>query len=210
MDNFITRIEWYLYKALKRRRLRNLSPTIIADNCSAGVILHDMGLKFNTPTINIGMRPEDHLKLLKNLKHYLAIEPVDVSEQVAQANGFLIDRSYPVGQIDDIKVHFVHYKTFEDARTKWCERAKRVDYDNIFVFMSEKYGCTYQQIKEFDELPYPYKKIFTVKPYPEIDSAFYAPEYAHTPLTEFKPGFWRRRYIDDFDYVSFLNQAVKD
>lgn len=37
---------------VQRRRLRNYSPTIISNNCCAGFIYHDLGLKFNSPTIN--------------------------------------------------------------------------------------------------------------------------------------------------------------
>ncbi len=28
-------------------------------------------------------------------------------------------------------------------------------------------------------------------------------------LTNYKDGFWRRRYLDDFDYVTFLNNGMK-
>lgn len=41
---------------VQRRRLRNSSPTIISNNCCAGFIYHDLGLKFNSPTINLTVK----------------------------------------------------------------------------------------------------------------------------------------------------------
>ena len=68
------------------------------------------------------------------------------------------------------------------------------------------------KLKEFDDLPYKNKVMFTCKPYPEFKSVFYFEEFAGQDevgvLTNFKEGFWRRRWIDKFDYVSFLNKNV--
>lgn len=209
MNNIITRTEWFLFKWLRKRRLKNFTPTIISENCVAGIMLHDLGLKFNTPTINLGLWPTAYLKFLKNLKHYLSIPPEEVTGDDYPANKLLLDHRYPVGRIDDIQIHYGHYKSFDEAKAKWCERAQRVDYGNIFVTMIAKNGCTYEQMKEFDALPYQNKVLFTIKPYPEIKCAFHMPGFEDKPqvgiVTDFKPGFWRRRYLDAFDYVSFLN-----
>lgn len=75
--------------------------------------------------------------------------------------------------------------------------------------MTDKNGCTYEDMLAFDRLPYENKVIFTHIPYPEIKSSFYIKGFEDQNevgiLSDFKPGFWRRRWIDDFDYVSFLN-----
>lgn len=198
--NLIARIEWKLYKRRKRRRLTNPDASIIASNCNAGIILHDLGLRFNTPTINLFFPPADYLKFLQRLPHYLSFTPTQAVDDSV---------GWPVGDLDDVRIHFMHYKDFAEAQGKWCERSKRLDLDNLFVLMSDRNECTYQQMQEFDTLPHQHKVIFTHRPYPEIKSAYCIPGFEQMPevgvLTDFKPGFWRRRYIDDFDYVAFLN-----
>ena len=70
MFSLIKRVEWRLYKELKRKRLKNFNPTIISSNCNGGIIYHDLGLPFNSPTINLSMDTDDFIKLVSNLKYY--------------------------------------------------------------------------------------------------------------------------------------------
>ena len=185
---------------MRRLRLKNRKPTIISDNCNAGIIYHDLGLQFFSPTVNLYFLPGDYLKFLKNLHHYLQVEPQETMDTSV---------AWPVGMLDDVKVFFMHYKSFEEARAKWTARAARVDFDNLFVLMSEKNGCTLEQMQVFDAMPFLHKTLLVHKPYPEIKSAVYIPGFEDKSelgvVTEFRPGFLRRRYLDAFDYISFLN-----
>lgn len=56
-----------------RERLRNQAPTIIANNCNGGVISHDLGLKFRTPTVNLYIPFPDYVRFCEGLPHYLAL-----------------------------------------------------------------------------------------------------------------------------------------
>lgn len=83
----------------------------------------------------------------------------------------------------------------------------------IYFFMGAERGdCTYETIQHFDKLPYTNKVIFTHIEYPEIKSAYYIKGFDEEPqlgnLLEFKSQFLKRRYLDDFDYVSFFNSAI--
>ena len=70
-------------------------------------------------------------------------------------------------------------------------------------------NCSYETMRRFDMLPYENKVIFTHIPYPEIKSSYYIPGFERDEsvgvLLYFKKQFLVRRYLDDFDYVSFLN-----
>ena len=81
--------------------------------------------------------------------------------------------SYPVGMLGDLTFHFVHYNSFEQATSAFARRVARISYDNLFVIFSERDGCTYDHLKEFDSLPYKNKVVFTHKVYPDIRSSFY-------------------------------------
>ena len=48
--------------------------TIISNNCAGGAIMHELGMEFRTPTINLQILPEQFPKFCKNLSYYLTSE----------------------------------------------------------------------------------------------------------------------------------------
>ncbi len=194
-----------------RKRLKNMNPTIISSNCNGAVILHDLGLRLNTPTVNAGMSPKDYIKFLKNLGYYLSQELIEITENkdkyyLGELRGD--QKGYYIAHLGDLVVFFGHYKSFEQAKCKWQERVKRVNKNNIFIMMTDRDGCTYDDIKEFDKLTYKNKVIFTNKKYEEIKSSYYIKGFEDKEsvgvLIWYKNRFGKR-YIDDFDYVRWLN-----
>lgn len=191
-----------------RGNLKNTSFSIISQNCNGGIIYHDLGLKFLSPTINLYIKPKDFIKFLKNMDHYIEYDPINVSSK---------NREFPVMLIDDIEIFCVHYKTFEEARNKWNIRKKRINKNNLFIIMNERDNCSYEDIVEFDKLDYNNKVIFVSKEMPEINSSFYIKgsedisnsEHGIVSLVKYKSILSGRRFIDDFDYVSFLNKETK-
>lgn len=199
--DLLVRVEHKLYILNKRARLKNKNITILSSNCNGAFILYDMGCRYNTPTVNLYFKPEDFLKFVKDPVPYLNAEPIQINEDG-------ID--YPVGQLLDIKLYFMHYKSFDEAKSKWIERSKRANSNNVMIMMTDKDGCTYEQLKEFDQLPYERKVVFTCKPYPELQSSYYIPGFEEQGevgiLSDWKPQFWRRRWLDDYDYVETMNK----
>lgn len=198
--NIIQRVEWKLYKLNKKRKLKNYTPSIISSNCNGEFMYYDMNLKFLSPTINLSFDMNDYIKLLSNLKWYMEqdIKP------------YKDDRfDYPTGMLGDIEIRFNHYKNFDEAVKKWNERKKRINWDNLFVIAIDGDNCSYESLQYFDKLPYKNKVIFTHKKYPEIKSSFYVKGFENENgvgvLINFKKQFFIRRYLDDFDYISFLN-----
>lgn len=191
--------EWESYKKRKCSRIKNKDFTIIASNCCGTFVYYDMGLPYLSPTINLTIRMDDFVRLAENLEWYLEQEFVEAERK----------ENCPVGILGDIKIDFVHYDTFEEGVLKWEERKKRINWDNLFFMGVEKDGCTYETIKRFDELPYENKVIFTHVRYPEFSSAYYIKGFEDRNelgvITFYKKQFLKRRYLDDFDYVGFLN-----
>lgn len=182
-----------------RARLTNPNPTVFASNCNGGVMTHDLGLQFRSPTVNLFIRPKEYVRFLDNLQHYLH------EAQFVPGGG----TDYPVGILDDIRVDFVHYQSFDEAVAKWNSRLDRIDLDNAFYVMTERDGCTHDDLVAFDELPYRNKVVFVSKPMPDIASAFYDPSFPVTEgevdvLSNYVSKLSGRRYLDTFDYVSFL------
>ena len=201
-NSFLARAEHKLFIKAKRAKLKNTTPTIISNNCLGGIISHDLGIQFNSPCINQGMIARDYIKFLKNMDHYLSLTPVPL-------NTLYRDTKFMMTQLGDIICLFAHEESVEAAISKWEKRKARINKNNMYVFMTDSLECTYDDIKEFDSLPYEHKVIITHKPYPEFKSAHYLTGFENKEevgvLSDWKSGFLKRRYIDDYDYVSFLN-----
>lgn len=196
-------LENKLYNINKKKHLKNKDFTIISSNCVGGIIYHDLGLPFLTPTVNLSFDMNDFVKFVSNLKYYIDKDLIKLDT----------NKEYPIGVIEDIKINFIHYKTFEEAKTKWDERKQRINYDNLFIIGTDKDNCTYETLKAFENLPYENKIIFTHIDYSEISSSYCIKGFEDKNelgvITNFKEGFLMRRYLDNFDYISFLNNTRK-
>lgn len=199
--NIFQRIEWRIYKEIKRLRLKNRTASIISANCNGTFIYHDMKLRFLSPTINLSFDMNDFVKFAGNLKYYLSLPLTEIDDPRFD---------FPCGMLGDIEIRFNHYKSFDEAFKKWKARKERLNLDNIYIIGSDRDGCSYDTIKKFEGLPFKNKVIFTHKPYPEFSSAYYIKGFENEEcvgvLSDFTNRFFVRRYLDSFDYVTFLNR----
>ena len=199
-------IDKYLYKKREkinqqnRRRLRNTNFSLIASNCTGGFILHDLKLQFRSPFVNLYMEPFDFIKYLEKMDYY------NLCEFTFQSN---LGYPYPVGMLDDLTVYFVHYKNEEEANNSWKRRLKRTNKDNLFIILTERDGCTYEDLKRFDKLSYQNKIVFTHKKYPEIKSSYYIRGFEKEEqvgdLFRYKNKWSGKKFYDDFDYIKWFN-----
>lgn len=120
----------WLRRTRNRRRLRNPNPTLLCNNCTGAVILHDLGLRFNTPTVNLWIDRMQFLRWVRHLERYVDCDVVEAPQA---------GTDYPVGilknDLGDVTLHFQHYPTFEEARRKWLERSRRIDLANLYVLL---------------------------------------------------------------------------
>ncbi len=197
----------YLWR--NRLRLKNISPTIIASDCFGGRVYHSLGLRFMSPTINLWFKPMDFIKFVRNIKGYMESEVCEVLPPHKEA-----DILYPVGKIscegEEIRLYFMHYSSFDEARNKWNERKCRVDYSNIYVLQIAP-SVTDELIEAFDALPIKNKMLLTNanltnSPNVVTHSVFSKSDYRPGEVLQYKSRFSLKRYIDDVDYVSFLNR----
>ncbi|WP_440163254.1 DUF1919 domain-containing protein [Actinobacillus pleuropneumoniae] len=181
-----------------RQQLQNHTMSVLSINCNGAFILHDLNEQFRSPFVNLYLSPTDFLKYLKKMSHYMQAELTFIASE----------KNYPVGQLDDLTIHFMHYHSEQEAANKWTERTKRINLDNLFVMMTDRDGCTYQDLQEFDRLPFENKVVFTHKAYPELKSAFYIKGFENQTqvgdLFEFS-GWNGKKYYDQLDYVNWFN-----
>lgn len=165
------------------------------------MILHELGERFNSPTINLFFGAEDYVKFLEKLDYYLGQTLLEVQS----------DRGYPIARLGDITIYFMHYSSFAEAKKSWEKRVVRINRDNLYIILVQQNDCTTEILQRFDNLPYEHKLALTACPMPDINCSYYIPG-SEKPngdvmdLCRYKGKFTGRRWIDDFDYVDFLNQ----
>ena len=177
--------------------------TILSMNCTGGIISHDLGLQFLSPTVNLFMRADAFIKFCENLEYYLSIDEF----KPCTDKNIIGERTYPIGYLDDLLVFFVHYNSLEQAQQKWNERKKRVNFDNIVILNADREGCTDEIKDRFEKLPYR-KVLFTHLPDETHKSCYYISGYEDEPcvgIVTAPRGIKGYRPVDEFDYVGLLN-----
>lgn len=195
----------------RRRRMRqNLSNkdfSLLAPNCMAGIILHDLGLRFLTPTVNLMMTQKDFLQFVLHLDDYLQGEFRFFSDP----ESICPCAHLHVTGLPDVDVYFTHYHSEDDSERKWNERAERIHYDNMFVFLEERDGITRAELEKLGQLHARGVLAFTCNPYPDLPYCVYLPKYHKAGEVG---NILKKRLIDDsreyehvFDFVRWFNEA---
>lgn len=159
--------------------------SMISQNCIGGVVYHDLGQEFASPTVNLYFTGPDFVRFVLNLEHYLGLEPV-------MAWG----ENYPIGCLEDVQIHFMHYDTCSQAREAWARRTRRIDRDSIVVLCTDMEDFTEEVFEQWKTVPYP-KLLFTADAgFARDRDSVYFPEYqAQGRVGDLIPG--RKFYRDD-------------
>lgn len=202
----------------RRSKLKNHDFTIISNTCVGGVITHYVGEQFRSPTVNLIIYEEQFITFCKHLKEYSVCKVDKPTEEEAKQFASL---KYPVGVLrgcdglPDINLLFVHYKTFEEAKQKWEERFKRVNYDDLYIIMDRGVEASDEIVDEFHRLPYEHKVIFTHKADTErwpcsFKFDCYTPEKFRSGMLydNIRRGLETYAVMDEFDFVTWLNEGT--
>ncbi len=194
----------HLYKKYMQLRLRNKTFSLISQNCNGMFMLKDLNLPYYSPFVNLWLYPKDFIMFAKNMDYYLNLDMKFDTDN---------DFEYPVGILGDIKIFFTHFKTKQEALEKWNKRKTRINKSNIFFLMTDRDGCTKEDLIEFDKLPYKNKIVFTHIKYPNIRSAVYIPGFEQDECVglcfKYPSKHSYKRYQDIFDYVKWFNSINK-
>lgn len=152
---------------IRRKQLKVDNFSIISNNCWGGFIYQSYHLPYNSPTIGLFIMPKDYIKLISNLKYYLQKD----IEFILHTNSKYYDElssikkfgEYPIGKIQDIEIHFLHYKSEQDAKYKWDRRCKRINYKHLIYKFNDQNGCTFEDVVNFKELQLKNKVFFGSK-----------------------------------------------
>lgn len=111
----------------------------------------------------------------------------------------------------DITVHFTHYQSEKAAAHAWYERSKRIDINNMFVFLEERDGLTKENIVQLGNIHARGLVVFTAHAYPDIPYVLQIPKYEGDGEIG---NILRKSYLDGhheyeeyFDFVKWFNEA---
>ena len=126
----------------QRKRLKNDNFTIISSNCIGGFIYHRLGKQFLSPTINLYFNQKEFIKFAQNLRYYITL-PLEFIET---------EFDFPVAEIGDITLYFLHYSNNDEAKEAWERRKTRINYDNLYLIVYDKDGLTDDDYKAFGQI----------------------------------------------------------
>lgn len=185
-----------------RKRLTNHDFSIISCDCLGGVMCKDLRVRMDSPTRNFYFNASDFVKFCKGLDTYLSMSLTPYTDS---------ESPYLTAKLGDLELFLVHYDTFEQASEKWEIRKKRVHKDNLFFLMNDRNCCTEDDIKDFNELPYENKVLFTHIPYPQYECTYYLHGSENDDYVKdtnsYVHQWWIKRYYDQFDFVNWLNNG---
>lgn len=207
-ENRIVKIEVFSLPDLDLEaymKIKNSNLSIVSNNCWGGVVYNRLKLQFLTPFINMYELDEDYLKIAGSLQKYLSSE----LECVGEGYNEIQKIRYPICQLNDVKLYFNHYSSFETAKEKWDIRKKRLNWDNLFIMM---FTDDIRNAREFCRLPYKKKVCFT--PF-ELDeeAAFYIDMKGNKSFNGYNfsgiVNGMGRGVIKYYDLISLLNGDIK-
>ena len=196
------------------------SATVLCNNCNAGVVLHDLGLRFDSPTVNMFFYHLDFFDFVEHLEDYLSVDPVHCENPK-----YMPEIPYPVMTLPgvngnpDLELHFMHYASEEEALDSWKRRRERMDFDQLHV-MWTFFGRVSPELENsslydrFEKLPVKKKVAFVNHPVDQkkYPSLFYIKGFEQEEglgvLTLYS-GLTGKRYIDQFSSVQWLNQLTE-
>lgn len=203
--NIIKILKVIIRNKWSRLRINTSDFTIISNNCWGGFVYQMLKMKYNTPTIGLFMYATDYVEFCSNIKYYIKQEMKFIEHNDSKYYNEIKNNKndqYPIGKIDNIEIHFLHYSSKDEAISKWKRRSKRINWEKIIFKFSQRDLCTKADIDKFMRIRYKNKICFTYEE--NIKDTIYIPKLKNigtddeTELT-----------LKYFDIVKYINKEMK-
>ena len=148
--------------------LKDTDLVIISNNCWGGAVYQWLERPYNSPFIGLGIKGDCYLKIVSNFDYYMNL-PLKFSTKSKYPDRKI---TYPLGVIDDVEIHFTHYKSEEEAQEKWDRRTSRIlqenNKDNYYFKICDSWDVDKEMMRKFHELPHKNKISFSIHDYNEL------------------------------------------
>lgn len=164
VEKFLKISHGIFIKSILNILIKNKDYCIISNDCWGAELYRWMGLEYNSPFVGLMLMAPCYLKFLKDPKKYISAQLEFIPKSRYEELNNLRDKDgyYPIGELLDIEIHFLHYNTENEAIEKWNRRKLRIDWDNLFIkFTLDKDYAEEVHLNEFEKLPYQRKVCFS-------------------------------------------------
>lgn len=189
-------------KVLLKINVKNKQFSIFSNDCYGGEVYRWMQLEYNTPFVGLMLMAPCYVKFLEN-PHFYFEQPLMFTDKsrYEKINTFRKDKGcYPIGLIDDIEIHFLHYATATEASEKWSRRKTRVNWDNLLIkFSMDKDYATEQLLEKFAGLNYKRKLSISKNKYDWFAANIVIKKYSDDAVIAF------RNSLIEFNLTGWLN-----
>ena len=133
---------WFVLQHHNTRKGEGRS--LLCNNCTGGVILHELGFRFDTPTINTWIPDGDFLRFVENIAFYKKQQMMILPNQ----------KDYVLACLGDVQVHFMHETDPEKAVAEWQRRFSRMDEKNVYCLFVAGEKTSAEEVKKATKLPF--------------------------------------------------------
>lgn len=168
-----------------------------------GEYYQDSGIEYRTPFVGLYVMAPCYIQLLSDLERNLMLPLKFVeSSKYNEINAKFTDPSkrHPIGRLgEDIEILFIHYRSEDEAKSKWARRVKRIKYENLAVkFAGDKDRCTDELLERFEQLKYQRRIALTRTPHPGLRHVVSCKDYIENGAMMY------RRALRHFDLPTWL------
>lgn len=170
----------------------NSNLTIVAPHCWSYFFHQHYGRKYNTPFVDILISPDQYLNIISNFFKIDFDNISRIDSKIMYNENKYVDRyeNYPRVILDNLALmHPIHCRSYYEFKTKWLNRAKRINFHKLLFIYSDYYNNTKQMWDFLEFTKNDFRIIFTLnesiesnektlvfhdlnKFYPEIDDSF--------------------------------------
>ena len=209
---FGRKIEKYIKAKFHRLFINKDDFTIIANNCWGTFVYKQFGIPYQTPFVNLMLFAPDYIEMLENFSFEMLEKLEFIDQKDSKHKDELIrlgifNGDYPVGLLDGkYELHFLHYRSVEDAKEKWFRRLKRINKKNLIFKFSDGDKFESAMAERFEKLPFKNKVLFSASEFPHLKSV--------VTLEKFRGG--ERVYDEwknakkEFNVAQFINNLKEE
>lgn len=146
---------------LRKKKIQNDSFSIISNNCWGGLVYQYFDMQYTSPTIGLFFCPEDYLRFVSDIRYYLGLELEEVllcdSHNYTYLQRQIENGAYKsnivIGKLDNVEIVFLHYSSFDEARSKWSRRCSRINFDRIIYKFNNNNGFEMRHYYQWQNIP---------------------------------------------------------
>lgn len=130
---------------------------ILGNTCVSGWVYYYAKWPYYSPFIwHLVLDDEAFLRLCTNYEYYIALDPLFVEEDPVcprYLNHKSIDPNYPIMELGDVYIHYIHHKSKDKVYDNFCRRRDRSLGLPVVPIVWDKEIKSTSVLKSISELP---------------------------------------------------------